>query len=182
VVHPPIVALGYSEAAMLLRRPNAAGIGAVISIHGKREFPVEAAIPHRLVLRFDDEDVPDPTDPVSVYRSYLRLKWAAANGLELRPPTVDDARSIIEFAETIRHIDGMVLCQCAAGMSRSTAAALLCLSVWTGEGREQYCVEELLRVRRGAVPHRDLVRLGDALLGRGGRLLEALRRVRQRDA
>jgi predicted protein tyrosine phosphatase len=181
VTHPPILVFGYSEAAMLLRRPNAANIGAALSIHGKREFPVEAQTPHRLVLCFDDEDVPDPADPLSAYRSYLRLKWAKENGLELKPPTIDDARSIIEFAGAIRHIDGTVLFQCAAGMSRSTAAALLCLSVWTGKAQEQYCVEELFRVCRGAVPHRGLVRFGDTLLGREGKLSKALGLAWQRD-
>ncbi len=59
-------------------------------------------------------------------------------------------------------------------MSRAPAAALICLAAWGGPGTEAACVEEVLRLRRGAVPHAGLVRLADQLLGRGGRLCDAL--------
>lgn len=180
-MYPSIVALGYSEAAMVRARPDAGDVRAVISIHGRREFPIEAHVRHRLVLQFDDEDVPDATDPLAVYRSHVRLKWAAEQGLDLRPPSAEDAAAITDFAGKVRHVSGTVLCQCAGGISRSPAAALLCLAVWTGEGREQWCVDELLRLRPAAAPHRDLTRFGDALLGRDGRLTRAVIDARRRD-
>ena len=39
--HPPVLVLGYSEAEMLMRKPGAAAIQAIIAIHGQREYPVE---------------------------------------------------------------------------------------------------------------------------------------------
>ena len=62
-------------------------------------------------------------------------------------------------------------------MSRSPAAALLCLAVWNGAGRETQCIEELLAARSCSIPHRGLVRFGDELLGRQGKLIEVVRRL-----
>ena len=57
--HPPILALGYSQAAMLLRRSDAGNVQAILSICGAREFGVEANVAQRLDLKFDDVEVPD---------------------------------------------------------------------------------------------------------------------------
>jgi predicted protein tyrosine phosphatase len=179
--HPSILALGYSEAAMLLRQTDGADIAAVISIFGKHEFPVEApAVSHRLDLRFDDVEAVDLTDPTSTYRAWTQAKWAEQIGRPVSPPTIEDARAIIEFARAISGIEGTVLCHCQAGVSRSPAAALICLATWTGEGDEQHCVEQLFRSRPFVAPHRDLIRFGDSLLGRDGRLIAALDAVRAR--
>src|SRR5258708_3073379 len=51
--HPSLIVLGYSEAAMLLRRAPRQDVAAIISIHGRREFGVEANVAHRLGLLFD---------------------------------------------------------------------------------------------------------------------------------
>ena len=85
-----------------------------------------------------------------------------------------DAAAIIDFAETIRGVDGITVCHCGGGVSRAPAAALLCLSVWRGAGSEAECVAEILKLRRGAVPHAGLVRFADEVLERDGRLIRAL--------
>jgi predicted protein tyrosine phosphatase len=177
---PTVLALGYSEASMLLRQPRGAGgIIGVISICGAREFAVEAAdVPHRLALRFDDVDVPDPSDTVAMLRAHSRQKWASEVGRPLTPPTLADAEQIVAFARSLRDVDGggggTVLCHCGAGMSRSPAAALLCLATWTEPGDERWCVDELRRIRPSAIPLLGLVRLGDAVLDRQGRLTQAV--------
>ena len=179
--HPPLLVLGYSEAAMVLRQPGGRAVKAVISIHGHHEFPVEvdaAAVPHRLVLRFDDVEAPDLTDTQNAHRTWVRQKWAGDVGRPLTPPTPADAGAIIDFARAVAGIQGTVLCQCQAGISRSPAAALICLATWTGKGQEPYCVEHLLRLRPPALPHPDLVRFADALLGRGGELIHELTNAR----
>lgn len=165
--------LGYSQAAMLLRQPEMNSISALIAIRGSHEHCVEWNGLRRLELLFDDEEVLDPSDPIQMQRVHARQKFAAANGLVLRPPTIEHARAIIEFARLVQDIEGCVLCYCGAGVSRSPAAALLCLATWSGPGRERECVKELLRIRPAAIPHRGLVRFGDQLLGRGGKLLDA---------
>jgi predicted protein tyrosine phosphatase len=178
-LHPSILALGYSEAAMLMRQTDSADIGAVISISAKHEFPIDApTVAHRLDLHFDDVEAVDLTDPTNTYRAWTQAKWAEQIGRPISPPTIEDAKAIIEFARTISGIKGTVLCHCQAGVSRSPAAALICLATWTGAGQEQYCVEQLFRSRPFVVPHRDLIRFGDTLLERGGRLIAALDTVR----
>ena len=180
--HPPILILGYSETAMFLRQGPRAPLAAILSVRGSAEPPLECDdVPHKLTLNFDDVEQVDPKDPLSMYHTWVRLKWAAENGRAQTPPSVEDAQRIIEFAEAVREVEGVVLFQCQAGMSRSPAAALICLAAWTGPGNEVYCVEQVLRVRRGAVPHLGLVKFADELLNRGGRLLEAARTGRSAD-
>jgi predicted protein tyrosine phosphatase len=149
-------------------------IGALVSIHGDREYPLELAVPYRLDLQFDDVPAPEPSDPLSVYRDILRKRSDEEVGLKRQPPTVDDAQAIIDFASSIKDISGIVLCHCGGGVSRAPAAALLCLAAWTGPGDEQHCMEYLLTIRACASPHMDLVRFGDQLLGRSGRLVAAI--------
>jgi len=158
---------------MFLRRAAGADLVGVISIHGRRETGVEAETRRRLDLEFDDVEVPIPGDAMSLYRAISRKRWAEQNGLHEVPPTSSDAARIIDFAEAVRGLDGTLLCHCGGGMSRAPAAALICLTVWTGPGAEVECVQEVAKLRRGAVPHAGLVRFADDLLGRGGNLLSA---------
>jgi predicted protein tyrosine phosphatase len=174
--YPRLVVLGYSEAAMFLKQPMAAELSAVISIHGQREYPLELADPvaHHLTLEFDDSPAPDDSDPLQAARVQLRKREAAEIGLTLRPPTIDHARAILDFAEQVKTCNGILLCQCQAGISRSPAAALLCLAAWAGPGRERPCVEYLRQIRPASVPHPDLVRLADQLLLARGALSAAI--------
>ena len=159
---------------MFLRGPSGRDVAAIISIHGGREFGVEADVPHRLDLMFDDVEVAAADDPMALLRVTSRQRWAEQNGLAETAPTRADAAGIIRFAREVRAVRGIVLCHCGAGMSRAPAAALVCLATWRGPGTEAECVEEVLRLRRGAAPHAGLVRLADDLLGRAGKLCGAL--------
>ena len=164
---------------MFLRGTPPLNIAAIVSIHGGREFGVEAEVAHRLDLTFDDVEVPIARDALSIQRAASRRRWAEKNGLREAAPTASDAAAIIRFAEAIRNVEGVVLCHCGAGMSRAPAAALICLAVWTGPGSEADCIAEVRRLRRGAVPHAGLVRFADELLGRDGKLVGALRAAQQ---
>ena len=178
MTHPTPVILGYSEAAMFLRGPAAPNVTAVVSIHGLREFGVESTTRHRLDLAFDDVEVPTPGDVEAALRAWGRRRWAEQNGLTEVPPTPADAAAIVRFAEDVRDAGGVLLCHCGGGMSRAPAAALICLAVWRDVGAEAECVRAVRAVRRGAVPHAGLVRLAAELLGRGGRLVQAVAEVR----
>ena len=173
--YPPLAIFGYSEGAMFLRGPAGANVAAILSIHGSREFGIESNVPcDRLDLTFDDVDVPQADDLMSLQRTTARRRWAEENGLVEVAPTIADAAAIVRFAESVRDARGVVLCHCGAGMSRAPAAALICLAVWRVPGAEEACVAEVLRLRRGAVPHAGLVRFADELLARDGRLVNAL--------
>lgn len=171
--HPSLTILGRSEAAMLLGDTSRAEIRAVISIHGAREFGVEADVP-RLDLAFDDVEVATGSDVMQLQKAMSRRRWSEQNGLIEVAPALADAAAIIEFAENMRDVGGIVLCHCGGGMSRAPAAALICLSVWRGPGSEAECVAGIRSLRRGAVPHIGLIRFADQLLNRDGKLVEAL--------
>src|SRR4051812_39357133 len=122
MAHPRLAVYGYSEAAMFLRgtpKPNVTG---VIAIHGGREFGVEAEVPHRLDLTFDDVEAAAPDDMMAMQRTMSRKRWAEQNGLSEVAPVRADAAAIVRFAETVRGADGVVLCHCGGGMSRAPAA------------------------------------------------------------
>lgn len=175
--HPPILVFGYSEAAMFLRS-RSSEIGGIISICGKFEprLDVNCDACH-LDLEFDDADEVDMTDPDRALQAWARQKYAKEMGRPVTPPRFDDAESIIDFALQMKDSNGFILCQCQAGVSRSSAAALLCLAAWTEAGQEEYCAQKLLEIRSCAVPLRSLVAYGDQILGREGRLISAMRSV-----
>jgi predicted protein tyrosine phosphatase len=173
--HPRLEVLGYSEAGMFLRSASGRDVGAIISIHGRREFGVEAHVAHRLDLTFDDTEVAAAgDDEMGLLRLTARRRWARENGLVEVAPTPADAEAIMRFARDVRGVDGVILCHCGGGMSRAPAAALICLATWLGPGAEAWCVDEVFRLRRGAVPHAGLVRFADELLQRAGRLVDAV--------
>lgn len=89
-------------------------------------------------------------------------------------PTEEDVRRIIELAEGLRASAGRVLIHCEAGISRSSAAALIMYAHWLGAGREREAMDRVLAQRSIAKPNRRMVALADALLGRDGRLVEAV--------
>lgn len=165
--------LGYSEAAMFLRSSPQPTITAIISIHGNREFGVEANVKHRLDLTFDDTEVAREDDEMTMQRVLSRKRWNQQNGLTETAPTRADAQCIIDFAKRLKNTSGILLCHCAGGMSRAPAAALICLATWRGAGFETECIADVRRFRAGAVPHLGLVRFGDELLFRKGDLVRA---------
>ena len=60
-------------------------------------------------------------------------------------------------------------------MHRSPAIALAIFADWLGEGREEEAVQELLKVARLCTPNKLVVKIADTVLGREGRLVEAIR-------
>jgi predicted protein tyrosine phosphatase len=103
----------------------------------------------------------------------LRLVFADTVSAECGP-SEDDVRRIIELAESLRSSSGRVLIHCEAGVSRSSAAALIMYAHWLGPGREREAIAKVIAQRPMAKPNRRMVELADAMLGRGGQLLEAM--------
>jgi predicted protein tyrosine phosphatase len=88
--------------------------------------------------------------------------------------TEGDVRTLMEIAQNLKSFKGKILIHCEAGVSRSTAAALILYACWLGAGREGEAMRRVLAQRPLAIPNRRMVELADCLLKRGGRLLEAL--------
>ena len=177
-LHPSLLILGYSEATEFLRDSARANLEAIIAIHSQHDHALATdSVPYQLVLEFDDCEVQSRSDILNAARTRLRQRHAEQFSLQLVLPTIEHAKAIINFAQSIREIEGTLLCQCQGGISRSPAAALLCLAAWTDPGWEDYCVRQVLAVRPCAVPHPDIVAFGDEILQRKGKLVEALERA-----
>lgn len=88
--------------------------------------------------------------------------------------TEADVQRIIDLAQELRSERGRVLIHCEAGVSRSTAAALIMYACWLGPGREREAMLRVLAQRPIAIPNRRIVKLADKLLDRKGRLVEVL--------
>jgi predicted protein tyrosine phosphatase len=108
-----------------------------------------------------------------------RLRLLVADVVTELGATEADVQQIILLADGLRSSTGRILIHCEAGVSRSSAAALIMYACWLGPGREPEAMERVLAQRPVAVPNRRMVELADKLLDRGGRLVEVLRSNRR---
>lgn len=87
-------------------------------------------------------------------------------------PAHADVHRLVQFLSDWCHTDGHLLTHCYAGISRSTAAALIALYLRTGNALESG------RVLRQAAPHarpnRLIVRIADEILATGGALARSV--------
>jgi len=109
----------------------------------------------RLELRFHDiiEDLPDRLAP---QQAHVEAILAFGRDLMAEP-------------ERKRHL----LVHCQMGVSRSTAAMLVILAQARPDRPATDALAAVRRIRPRAWPNLRIVELGDALLGRGGRLVVA---------
>ena len=73
--------------------------------------------------------------------------------------------------------DGPVVLQCWMGVSRSTAAAALALCVMQPQLASNSVAGALRQAAPFATPNALMIEIGDAILGRGGTLIEAVREI-----
>jgi len=105
-------------------------------------------------------------------------------------PTEQHVKDIILWATTVAARPEHTLIHCAAGISRSAAAALILLAIKHGPGNEHYAVSDLYltaydsykagyREHPGIRPNRRIVHLADKLLGRNNKLITELNNAAQ---
>jgi predicted protein tyrosine phosphatase len=87
-------------------------------------------------------------------------------------PEREHVATLVDFLRGWRHEEAPVVVHCIAGISRSTAAALIGLVIKAG-GREREAAMALRRSAPHAQPNRRIVALADDLLGCQGRLIAA---------
>jgi predicted protein tyrosine phosphatase len=89
-------------------------------------------------------------------------------------PTLDDVWKIVKFSKEIKP-DEYVLCHCNAGISRSSAAALIILATKLGNSKQAAmdAVERVLAVKNIIHPNRAMVGFADDILGYDGALVGA---------
>jgi predicted protein tyrosine phosphatase len=115
---------------------------------------------HRTTLRFNDIIEPTP-------------------GMIL--PEKEHAEQIVAFGEEVvddleEGREGHLLIHCHMGISRSTAAMITMLAMARPDEDEERVLERLVEIRPYAWPNIRLTRFVDGILGRSGRLTNAVRR------
>lgn len=106
-------------------------------------------------LRLEVEDVIDPSLPFA--------------------PTRTDVERIVRFGRRLP-TDGIAISHCDAGISRSSAAAIIALAACYADASEEEVVATVLAGAPGLHPNRLMIRLADDVLGREQRLVDAVRR------
>jgi predicted protein tyrosine phosphatase len=149
---PRITIASYELANDLLGSTAGLVYDHVISINNPKEEPPRPLRAHQgrhLVMHFHDITGP--------------------GGGGMVPPSRKDVKRIIEFAEDIEE-DHDVLVHCAAGISRSSAAALAVIAskLRPSPSNAQRAIKEVLDVKSIIHPNRDMVVDTDKLLGYGG--------------
>src|SRR6476646_4426505 len=113
--------------------------------------------------------------PIGFENVPRRLRLIFADHIEGSDcPTEEDIRHIIGLAESLRTSTGKVLIHCEAGVSRSTATALIMYAHWFGVGRELDALARVIQQRPVARPNPLMVSIADKLMGREGRLVEVV--------
>lgn len=91
-------------------------------------------------------------------------------------PTPEHAAKIIQWGQKAVRKEGIILCHCQAGISRSTAAAFILNVLELGFDEEsiQTAAHRLEFVRPEAWPNYQIIRFADEQLGLDGMMLKAL--------
>jgi predicted protein tyrosine phosphatase len=106
------------------------------------------------------------------------ISEADAKNWKTTAPTAADVRYALEFLHSAWDVPhSRILITCDYGASRSPALAYVFIADQLGPGREAEALGQVLEIRPDAVPNGQVVRLGDALLGRSGALLRPLRQL-----
>lgn len=121
---------------------------------------------------------PVPTPPSIVTERHLKIAindiTAPQQGLTHAQP--EHIEEILRFARDWDHAGPLVV-HCWAGISRSTAAAFITLCALNDDGLEQTIADSLRAGSATATPNALMVAIADDLLGRGGRMVDAIRAI-----
>jgi predicted protein tyrosine phosphatase len=138
------------------------------------------------VLSILDPGWPEP-DGLRGFDVHRRLKLHFHDVIEPVPrwiaPERWDVELLLAFGRDLGAIGGAagaepghthLLVHCHAGVSRSTAAAILILAQRDPARPAEDAVREIVRLRPRAWPNLRMIELGDRLLGRGGEIVAAV--------
>ena len=132
------------------------------------------------VLSILDPGTPDPGELGTFPghdRLTLRFHDILAPALGLVAPEQKDIETLLGFGRRIAGDESdHVLIHCHMGVSRSTAAATALLLQAYPETDEDAVLAQVLSIRPQAWPNARMIALADELLGRQGRIVEALGR------
>lgn len=137
--------------------------------------------PSHLVSLMDPGSMIETPHPM-VRERHLRLEChdirEAMHGYAA--PEVETARSLIEFVDQWEQ-DAPILIHCWAGVSRSTASAFIVACRHNPDRDEAEIAHSLRAASPTAWPNLRLVRFADELMGRRGRMVEAIENIGEGD-
>jgi predicted protein tyrosine phosphatase len=137
---------------------------------------VGASVSHLVTLI--NGETPVATPPSITPDRHLKLSMndicEPQSGLVL--PRGEHVAELVEFA-LLWDRKAPLLIHCWAGISRSTAAAFISLCALNPDTDERQLARALREASATAYPNRRLVALGDAALGRSGRMIGAVEEI-----
>lgn len=154
-----------------------------ITVCGIDELPGHSAAGVSHVLSILDPDHPIP-DAFGSFGEHQRLELRFFDVIEDDPGSVPPVQAHVEqllaFGRTLMDEPATaahLLVHCHAGVSRSTASMILIVAQARPDLPAAAIVQEVFRIRAKAWPNLRLIEMGDALLGRGGEIVEAVKDV-----
>jgi predicted protein tyrosine phosphatase len=141
------------------------------------EDTIRAYRPSHLVTLLSPEhmiETPDGFDPARHLR--LSVNDVADVLFAEVPPARHHVEQLLEFGHGW-DAQAPILVHCWAGISRSTAAAFILLCDRLGAGNEDRIARQLRAAAPHAFPNPLLISHADAVLGRGGRMVEAVKAI-----
>lgn len=154
----PFYIIARSELLTFLGSPQGVSVRHIVSLTNAGDEIPECLQDNPHVLRFNFDDVVDKKDGV--------------------PCKEEDIARLIEFAGKVK---GPVLFHCVAGVSRSTAAAVIVRTAQLGYGSEDKAIEYIYSIQPNAWPNGLMISHADRLLNRNGRLIVALEKIKSRE-
>ncbi len=152
-----------------------------ITICGIEELEGHGSLRASHVLSILDPDWPVP----EAFGS-----WGEHEKLELRfndiieetpgmiPPSAADIAALLQFGrDVVGEVASHLVVHCHAGISRSTASMALILAQALPATSAEQIVLTVHGIREKAWPNLRMIELGDAQLGRGGTLVDAVHRL-----
>ena len=149
-----------------------------ITVCGLDELANQAAAGVTHILSILDPGWPEP----EVLRNFdvdRRLRLHFHDVIEPLPgwiaPERWDVDLLLAFGRNVADAGAHLLVHCHAGVSRSTAAAILILAQRHADRPADEALAEVARLRPRAWPNLRMLELGDAALGRNGEIVAAVR-------
>ena len=94
----------------------------------------------------------------------------------IRPPRRDHIEILVTESENLLQAS-LVYCHCAAGISRSTAAAYILHCIHRDPGEEEEAMKDVLDDNPFASPNRLMIEFADDILERGGDMVTAVETI-----
>lgn len=89
-------------------------------------------------------------------------------------PHEKDIKRIVDFAQSLQNEPGILLIHCEAGISRSSAAGIICKTIWLGLGHDADAIIDIYTNNPIAWPNTLMVEYADKILEKNGALIKAI--------